>query len=236
MLSIRCFPRGICINSNLVKPNPLSLPYSIFIYMNWPTHWITLQLQAFSWGEIQRWNAFIFADLVIMSKTQEGLQQLNQIWDTFCQTWALKKLLIFQNRSRCHGNRFNFKRVRRQSNKCFLYNRKSNQSWNINICLNDIIEPIALHGSELCGPLGKKNSETLFTQVCESAQRNKSSTLLIRIQIKFDQLLKSSDPNSYTFQAVWCQEQNMEKSALSQLVLEISSATGEKVSQKRQYA
>ncbi len=56
----------------------------------------------------------LFADyLVLLSPTEEGLQQNLDILHKFCQTWALTinpnktKVLTFQKRPRCQGKRHN---------------------------------------------------------------------------------------------------------------------------------
>ncbi len=61
-------------------------------------------------------KCLLFADdLVILSKTKEGLQQLLDIIETFSQTWALKmnltktKIMIFQKRPRCKENKHTFR-------------------------------------------------------------------------------------------------------------------------------
>ncbi len=61
-------------------------------------------------------KCLLFADdLVILSKTKEGLQQLLDIIETFSQTWALKinltktKIMIFQKRPRCKENKYTFR-------------------------------------------------------------------------------------------------------------------------------
>lgn len=111
-----------------------------------------------------------------------------------------------------------------------------------------IIEPIILYGSEVWGPLANQDFEKwdkhpieiLHTEICKSILRVHRNTpnngcraelgqfpLLIRIQkraIKFYKHLKTSDPNSYHYKALQCQEESMEKSPLSQLVLSLSSS------------
>lgn len=53
-------------------------------------------------------------DLVLLSPTEEGLQQNLDILHQFCQTWALNinptktKILTFQKRPRCQGKKHNF--------------------------------------------------------------------------------------------------------------------------------
>ena len=53
-------------------------------------------------------------DLVLLSPTEEGLQQNLDVLHTFCQTWALTinpnktKVLTFQKRPRVQGKRHNF--------------------------------------------------------------------------------------------------------------------------------
>lgn len=111
--------------------------------------------------------------------------------------------------------------------------------------LKSIIEPIALYGSEIWGPLKtqdfskweKEEIETLHTQICKNILKVNGSTannscraelgqypLLINIQkraVKFYQHLKRSEPSSYQAEALWCQEQSLQRSALSQLMLKL---------------
>ena len=112
-----------------------------------------------------------------------------------------------------------------------------------------IIEPIALYGSEVWGPLTKQDftnwdkhpTETLHAEFCKSILHVQRKTpnnacraelgqypLLITIQkraIKFWKHLKNSDPHSYHYDALKCQELSPEKSPLNQLVLRLSSLT-----------
>ncbi len=109
--------------------------------------------------------------------------------------------------------------------------------------LKAIIEPIALYGSEIWGPLKtqdfskweKEEIEIIHTQICKNILKVNRGTpnnscraelgqypLLINIQktaVQFQQHLKCSDPSSYQAEALQWQEQNLQKSALLQLVL-----------------
>ncbi len=109
--------------------------------------------------------------------------------------------------------------------------------------LKAIIEPIALYGSEIWGPLKtqdfskweKEEIEIMHTQICKNILKVNRATpnnscraelgqypLLINIQkraVKFYQHLRCSDPSSYQTEALQWQEQNLQKSALLQLVL-----------------
>merc|ERR1712082_102586 len=111
------------------------------------------------------------------------------------------------------------------------------------------IKPIALYGSEIWGPLAKKDFsnwdkhliETLHMEFCRYILKVQRKTpnnacraelgqfpLLIDIQkraISFHRHLKNSDPSSYHYQALQCQEQNVEKSPLSQLVRRLTPNT-----------
>ena len=115
--------------------------------------------------------------------------------------------------------------------------------------LESIIEPIALYGSEVWGPLSKQDfaqwdkhpTETLHAEFCKNILRVQRKTvnnacraelgqypLLIKIQkraIKFWKHLKNSDPHSYHYKALQCQELSPQKSPLTQLVLRLSSLT-----------
>ena len=109
-----------------------------------------------------------------------------------------------------------------------------------------VIEPIALYGSEVWGPLAnqefsnwdKHPIETIHTEFCKYILKTQRKTpnnacraelgqfpLLINIQkraFKFHKHLQNSDPNSYHHQALKCQEENISKSPLSQLVLRLT--------------
>ncbi len=111
--------------------------------------------------------------------------------------------------------------------------------------LKAIIEPIALYGSEIWGPIKpqdfskweKEEIEIMHTQICKNILKVNRATpnnscraelgqypLLINIQkraVKFHQHLKCSDPSSYQAEALQWQEQNLQKSALLQLVLKL---------------
>ena len=110
-----------------------------------------------------------------------------------------------------------------------------------------MIEPIALYGCEVWG-LGYEFStwdkhpvEALHTEFCKSILRVQRKTpntacraelgqypLIINIQkraLKFWQHIKMSNPNSLHHIALQCQEQNIARSPLSQLVLRLSDLT-----------
>merc|ERR1712035_109342 len=112
-----------------------------------------------------------------------------------------------------------------------------------------VIEPIILYGSEVWGPLvtqdfekwDKHPIESLHTEICKSILKVHRNTpnngcraelgqfpLLIWIQkraIKFYHHLKASDPNSYHYKALQCQEESKDRSPLSQLVHRLSSTS-----------
>ena len=57
----------------------------------------------------------LYADgLVLLSPTEHGLQRSLALVEKHCQTWALTvnlaktKIIIFQRRSRCQGNKYIF--------------------------------------------------------------------------------------------------------------------------------
>lgn len=229
-------------------------------------------------------KCLLFADdLVILSKTKEGLQQLLDEIDTFSQTWALKinftknKIMIFQNRSR--ENKYIFRagnQVLQHTHEYTYLGLKLSSTGNFNLAVNElkakamrifymikntirheipvqtwlkilkaIIEPVALYGSEIWGPLKtqdfskweKEEIETLHTQICKNILKVNRATpnnscraelgqypLLISIQkraVKFYQHLKRSDPSSYQAEALRCQEQTRPRSAHTQLMLKL---------------
>ncbi len=112
-----------------------------------------------------------------------------------------------------------------------------------------VIEPIALYGSEVWGPLlnhefekwDKNPIETLHAEFCKSILRVQRNTpnnacraelgqypLIMRIEkraIKFWKHLKMSDPNSYHFKALKNHEVNPERSPLIQMVLKLQTQT-----------
>ena len=114
-----------------------------------------------------------------------------------------------------------------------------------------VIEPIALYGSEVWGPLTKHDFgkwekhpiEILHAEFCKRILRVQRKTpnnacraelgqypLIINIEkraIKFWKHLKMSDPKSYHYKALKSQEMNIEKSPLSQLVLMLNKPTSE---------
>ena len=60
-------------------------------------------------------KCLLFADdLMLLSPTQEGLQQHLDLLHRFCQTWALTvnlsktKIMVFQKRSSCQDHEYNF--------------------------------------------------------------------------------------------------------------------------------
>ncbi len=122
-----------------------------------------------------------------------------------------------------------------------------NSNSNLAKILKAIIEPIALYGSEIWGPLktqdfskwAKEEIVIIHIQICKNILKvNRATphnscradlgqyTLLINIQkraVKFCQHLKCSDLRSYQAEALQWQEQNLQKSALLQLVLTLAS-------------
>ena len=112
-----------------------------------------------------------------------------------------------------------------------------------------VIESIVLYGSEVWGPLAKPDfskwekhpTESLYTEFCKMILHVQRKTpnrayrtelgqypLLINIEkraIKFWQHLNHSDPNSYHYKALKCQELSIEKSPLNQLVLRLTALT-----------
>ena len=112
-----------------------------------------------------------------------------------------------------------------------------------------VIEPVALYGSEVLGPISnneftkwdKHSIEILHTEffktVLEVQRKTQNNAcraelgqypLLIRIEkraIKFYNHLKTSDPKTFHHTALQCQHMTQGKSPLSQLVLGLSSPT-----------
>uniref|UniRef100_A0A0E9XK31 Uncharacterized protein n=1 Tax=Anguilla anguilla TaxID=7936 RepID=A0A0E9XK31_ANGAN len=112
-----------------------------------------------------------------------------------------------------------------------------------------VIELIALYGSEVWGPLTKQDftqwdkyhTETLHEEFCKillHVQRKTTSNacraelgqypLIQKIQkraINFWTHLKLSDPLSYHYQALQCQEMRSNRNPLTQLVLRLSPQT-----------
>ena len=107
-----------------------------------------------------------------------------------------------------------------------------------------IIEPIALQGREVWGPLnqefGKWDKNPIETLHAEFLTLHRNTTnnacraelgqfpLLIKIQkraIKFWEHLKQSDPHSYQYKALQHQELSKANSPLTQLALNLSSYT-----------
>ena len=225
-------------------------------------------------------------DLVLLSNSKEGLQQLLDHLQQFCQTWALTvnikktKIMVFQKRSRCQGNRLQFvlgSTTIDHTNTYTYLGLKLSSTGNFNMAVNDlrekarrafyairksirinipiriwlkifktVIQPIALYGSEVWGPLAKQDFanwdkhqiEILHTEFCKYILKVQRKTpnnacraelgqfpLLIDIQkraITFYRHLKTSDPSSYHHQALQSQEESIERSPLSQLVLRLT--------------
>ena len=232
----------------------------------------------------------LFADdLVLLSPTEEGLQQNLDVLHTFCQTWALTinpnktKVLTFQKRPRVQGKRHNFTlgitKIEHATNYTYL-GLKMSATGKLNLAVNElkekarrafyaikksiqieipiriwlkifqsVIEPIALYGSEVWGPLlnhefekwDKNPIEALHAEFCKSllrVQRNTTNNacraelgqypLLMHIEkpaITFWKHLKMSDPNSYHFKALKNHEVNPEKSPLIQMILKLQKQT-----------
>ena len=110
-----------------------------------------------------------------------------------------------------------------------------------------VIEPIALYGSEVWGPISineftkwdKHPIEILHAEFCKTVLQVQRKTpnnacraelgqnlLLIRIEkkraIKFYNHLKTSDPKTFHHTALQCEAMKPEQSPLSQLVLRLS--------------
>ncbi len=167
----------------------------------------------------------LFADdLVLLSPTEEGLQQNLDILHKFCQTWALTintnktKILSFQKRPRLQGKRHNFTlgttKIEHARNYTYL-GLKINATGKLNLAVNElkekarrtfyaikksiqieipvriwlkifqsVIEPIALYGSEVWGPLqnhefekwDKNPIKTLHAEFCKSILRVQRNT------------------------------------------------------------
>ena len=135
-----------------------------------------------------------------------------------------------------------------------FYAIKRNINFNIPIriwlkILESVIEPIALYGCEVWGPLtnqdftkwDKHQIETLHAEFCKNILRVQRKTpnnacraelgrypLIIKIQkraIKFYNHLKGSDSQTFHNKAITYREMNLEKSPLSKLVLGLCSQT-----------
>ena len=88
-------------------------------------------------------------DLVLLSNSKEGLQQLLDHLQQFCQTWALTvnlkktKIMIFQKRSRCQGNRLQFVLGSTTINNTYTYTYlglKLSSTGNFNRAVKDLKE------------------------------------------------------------------------------------------------
>ena len=191
------------------------------------------------------------------------------------------KIMVFQKRSRCQGNRLQFTLGSTTIEHTHTYTYlglKLSSTGNFNMAVNDlkekarrafytirktiktnipiriwlkifksVIQPIALYGIEVWGPLAnqefsnwdKHQIETLHTEFCKYILKVQRKTpnnacraelgqfpLLLDIQkraIKFYLHLRTSDPHSYHHQALLSQEENRERSPLNQLVLRLTS-------------
>ena len=226
-------------------------------------------------------------DLVLLSPTEQGLQQNLDLLEQYCQTWALAvnlnktKIMIFEKRSRSQVQKHNFTigphSIEHTNNYRYL-GLIINSNGKFNLAVNDlrekarrafyaikrqipveipiriwlklfesVIEPIALYGSEVWGPLTnqefnkweKHPIETLHAEFCKSilkvhrcAIHNACRAelgqypLITKIQkraIKFWKHLKSSDPHSHHYKALQYQELSKDTCPLTQLVLSLSS-------------
>ena len=235
-------------------------------------------------------NFLLYADdLVLLSPTQQGLQQNLDLLEQYCQTWALAvnvkktRIMIFQKRPRSQGNKYKFNVGSNKIEHCTNYTYLGitiSASGSFNLAVNElkektrrafyaikrgiqfdipikiwlkifktVIEPIVLYGSEVWGPLAKPDfskwekhpTESLHAEFCKMILHVQRKTpnnacraelgqypLLINIEkraIKFWQHLNHSDPNSYHYKALKCQELSIEKSPLSQLVLRLTALT-----------
>ncbi|XDV43935.1 hypothetical protein PO909_012319 [Leuciscus waleckii] len=154
-------------------------------------------------------------DLVLLSPTEEGLQQNLDTLHQFCQTWALTvnptktKVITFQKRPRCQGkgHKFTLGMTKLDHVTSYTYlGLKISANGNLNLAVNElkekarrafyaikksiqieipiriwlkifqsVIEPIALYGSEVWGPLlnhqfdkwDKNPIETLHAEFCK---------------------------------------------------------------------
>ena len=88
-------------------------------------------------------------DLVLLSSSKEGLQQLLDHLHQFCQTWALTvnrhktKTMIFQKRSRCQGNKLTFllgSTKINQTNEYTYLGIKISSTGNFNLAVNELKE------------------------------------------------------------------------------------------------
>lgn len=67
-------------------------------------------------------------DLVLLSPTEQGLQQNLDLLEQYCQTWALAvntqktKIMTFQKRSRSQGNTYSFTLGKHKLDHCTHYN------------------------------------------------------------------------------------------------------------------
>ena len=151
-------------------------------------------------------------DLVLLSPTEQGLQQNLDLLEQYCQAWALAvnlnktKIMIFEKRSRYKNNfRIGPHSIEHTNNYRYL-GLKINSNGKFNLAVNDlrekarrafyaikrqipveipiriwlklfesVIEPIALYGSEVWGPLTnqefnkweKHPIETLHAEFCK---------------------------------------------------------------------
>ena len=135
-----------------------------------------------------------------------------------------------------------------------FYAIKRNINFNIPIriwlkIIESVIEPIALYGCEVWGPLTNQDFtkldqhkiETLHAEFCKNILRVQRRTpnnacraelgrypLIIKIQkraVKFYNHLKGSDSQTFHNKAIIYREMNLEKSPLSMLVLGLCSQT-----------
>ncbi|KAI4904413.1 hypothetical protein NFI96_007497 [Prochilodus magdalenae] len=226
-------------------------------------------------------------DLVLLSPTQQGLQQMLDQLQTHCQTWALAvnqtktNIMIFQKKPRVQDTRYPFKlgstilthtlhytylgltisasgsfhtavtALREKACRALFAIR--NKTYKVEIpvriwskLFDSIIQPIALYGSEIWGPLSDINYsrwdkhpiETLHAEFCRKILRVQRHTpnnacraelgrfpLALQIQkraLKFWIHLTQSSPDALHFKALQVQKLNPEKSPLCQLVSELT--------------
>ncbi|KAK3521000.1 hypothetical protein QTP86_001622 [Hemibagrus guttatus] len=200
-------------------------------------------------------------DLVLLSPSVQGLQQNLDLLQQYCQTWALTvnlkktKTIIFQKRSRCHGNTTVHQRN--------TQNRKLQRVQLLRTETEGSFSPAVKE-------LTEKARRTFYTIKTHTRNRAESVRfpLLLKIQkrsVKYYLHLKHSDPQSYYYKhsdphiyhykhsdpqsyhykhsdpqsyhykhsepqsyhykALQCQELSREKCLLTRLVLTLSSLT-----------
>ena len=226
-------------------------------------------------------------DLVLLSPTQQGLQQHLDLLEQYCQNWALtvnfnkSKIMIFQKKPRSQESKYQFKLGNAHLDHTLYYDYlglKISASGNFGLAVNalkekacrafyairrkfykldipiriwtkifdSVIQPIALYGSEVWGPLthqdftrwDKHPIEALHAELCRSILNIQRKTptnacraelgrypLIINIKkttLTFWLHLKLSPQDTLSFQALQTQELNPQKSPFCQLVLRLT--------------